>query len=347
MIDKLELVVPNNVDFAGKFSALYSDIRGSELDPFRPSREYTSVGDLRPFGISAIVHLWSKRGKMARHKLELIDCGSMSMREMEHEVAEVFDANPAKLEVRRLDAAADVENLTVPWFHDRVRVQFKQWAAKIGKEKFGGPTEVEFSEMGKREMQTLYYGKRPNCLRIYNKTAEYMHQYKYLVRKVSPDAEIPTFEQCFGVSPDSILTRIERQMHGAKLPVQLQTVSRVKANAADFDPFTKIKFIAGGRPEPNIDSYDLDTWAAGMYWRQQWELQGAHWVIAKWNRHRNASRYLRRFRDFLPEDPFEGQGEFDLGDKPAEQTAFPNFEKFDARSIYERYRESVHRQLAA
>lgn len=352
MIDKLEVVVPNKADFSPEFSHIFSETRGAPGDPFRRGQRYTVTADLRQFGIGAVVHLWSTQGKVARHKVELLETGKMSLREMEHEVTRIFDTDPAKLEVRRMDAAADVDNLPMDFFHQRVRVMYKQWAAKIGKDHLApgplrGPTEIEYSEMGKRELQTLYYGKRPNCLRIYNKTAEYRHQYKYFLRDVEPGPDLPTFEDLYGITESQVRTRVERQMHGDKLPLQLNTISRLRANVLEFDPFARMKFIQGGKPEPNPDSYDLETWAAGMFWRQQWEERGAQWVYSMMNRERNGARMLRRFKDFLPKDPNAEQTAMDLGDRPAEQQTFIGMENFDARKLTELYRASTERQLAA
>ena len=78
----------------------------------------------------------------------------------------------------RLDLAVDVEGIGVSWFAEHTRVRYKRWLAKLG--------VIDAVAMGNREIQTLYYGKRPNVIRIYNKLEEYRVQYQRILRRVPP-----------------------------------------------------------------------------------------------------------------------------------------------------------------
>lgn len=347
MIDKLEVIVPNGKPFAREFAAVYADAAADGAIPWRSSRHYTNVVDLRPFGFDSILHAGCKRGKDGNHKLELIDTGSKTYSEIVAEVEQVFDVNPLKLECKRVDLCADVQNVPVSWFHDRMRATYKQFSAKIGVQ--------EFSEMGRREMQTLYYGKRPNCFRIYNKTAEMLNQYKALcrtrkpgpsseqmeavtglhlvdadtvlpvARDVNPDADLPSFRELFGVDESAVLTRVERQIGGGRVPEQLNTIARLKANALEFNPFERLKFLSSGVVEPVPDDYPFETYCTGMFLRKMAHAQGMQWTRAFMNRDRNGAWRERKYASFLP----ISDGGISSG------------------KLFELYRETLSRQLAA
>ena len=286
------------VPFTREFAREYLKIRNDEtLNPFRPSRYYLLVGDLRPFGYEAILHLWSKRGRDATHKIELVDTGGRTLAGMLREIEDIFDVDATRAEVTRIDLAADVENISVSWFHDRVRAKWKRWHAQMG--------QIEISWMGKGEIQTLYYGKRPNVYRIYDKLAEYRHQHERLIRKISRDAEVPPIEEAFPIPPNvNFLTRVERQIAGGRVPLQLATISAIRRHAAEFKPFDRLELMGKGRAEPRQQDYDFDTYCAGMYLRQMQETRGMQWTRQFIARGSNgqAARTLRRFADFLPAD---------------------------------------------
>jgi hypothetical protein len=92
-------------------------------------------------------------------------------------------------------------------------VKFKQFGSELGE------VSLNYSEMGKRRIETLYAGNRPNCLRVYDKTAEQMTQYKKAVRgmaKASPDLRKSIF-QIFGAAvesdPRSLFDGVEKRPH--------------------------------------------------------------------------------------------------------------------------------------
>lgn len=337
MIDKLEVRVPAGTPFSRKFERVYSEIAHSEdfYKHFRPSQHYLQVGDLRPLGHSSILHFSNKHGKEGNSKLELLDCGKMGYSQMLDEIEGVFKVNPGALDVMRVDAAADVPNVPVAWFHGAARAKYKQFAQQVSKEKL----EIQSDTMGKREIQTLYFGKRPNCIRVYNKIAEFEHEYSGFLRKIQNSADngpclraIPTFEEIYQRQRTDVLTRVERQMAGGRIPHKLTIVATLKRHGAEYNPFDKIEFTnsAQMRPEPNPWNYKLKTYAAGMYFRQRIEAEGMHFFRAWVNRHsrRNADKIIKEFRDFLPE----------------EITSAPGITEVE---LFERYRDSFARQMAA
>jgi hypothetical protein len=65
MIDKLEFRIPAQAQFSSEFSRLYRGIRNEpKIDPFRPSKHYLSVADLRPLGHDVVLHLHCVRDKV-------------------------------------------------------------------------------------------------------------------------------------------------------------------------------------------------------------------------------------------------------------------------------------------
>ncbi len=326
MIDKVELRIPSSIRFSEEFGRVYKDIHADPKNPFRQSQHYLSVGDLRRFGYQSILHMGNVHDKVGNHKLELVETGGKFYGEMADEIRRLFAVEPGSLDLMRVDLAADVKDVPVDWFKRNVHVTFKRWIADIGT-----LDPIEFSEMGSNGVQTFYLGKRPNVIRVYNKVDERKMQYAKLKararRELGTVSEFPSFEQMYG-HPNTgfTLTRVERQIAGGRVPNQLSTFRMLK-KADQFDPFANIVFSGIGKAEPNPDDYDLSDYYMGMYLRQQIERDGIHRVRQFLNRHskRNANRILKKLADFLPD--------IDC--------------LIDQKQLFELYRQSVSRQLAA
>ena len=137
----------------------------------------------------------------------------------------------------------------------------------------------------------------------------------------------PTFEQFCGYAETGfVLTRVERQSGGGRVPKQLATLRSLR-RAAEFNPFQRPVFAGGGQVEPNPADYELMTYLAGLGLRSRVEEQGFHRTRQFINQRtkRNASRVLRHLAAFLPADS-------DLVTEEA---------------LLDRYQQSISRQLAA
>ena len=317
MIDKIDVRVPAQTPYSRGFGSLYGELRRSPDDPFRDSRHYGAVADLRPYGYEAILHAHCKHGRKGNHKLELLDTGSMTYPRMRTEIERLFAVHANTLPLMRIDLAADVRDVPVSWFMHHVRARYKRSVADIGK--------TEYSRMGKAEVETLYLGKRPNCFRIYNKIAESQQQYQRLKRRKA-DADLPSFESLYGYSESDVLTRVERQIGGGQVPSSIEKFGQL-VGIADFDPFERLEVVPNGIPEPDPRDYELNFYLRGMGLRTCIEREGIHrtksWLNKKSTR--NASRILKKHKDLIPHSEHE----------------------LDAGQIREIYRESVRRQLAA
>jgi hypothetical protein len=321
VIDKLDVRILADAPFHPEFSKLFQELRyDPEKDPFRPSRHYALVADLRPYDYDAILHMSFKWGKYGNHKLELIDTGMMPFSRLVNEVERIFQVDAMRLGIMRVDLAVDVKGVPVPWFQARVKANHKQCIANFG--------SAEFVEMGKSGIQTLYFGKRPNLYRIYDKTAELKQQYAKQLRKLPTGQERPRFEELYGIPEQGyVLTRVERQI-GGKIPDALATVAGLR-NLDNFRPFEKLRVLTGGEAEPNPDEHTFMEYCTGMYLRERAQREGMHPTLKFISQHskRNTKWVLDKFAEFLPEEH-------------AEQ--FINTAYLD-----ESFRRSVMRQLAA
>ena len=185
VIDKVEVRIPARTQFSDTFRHLYAEHSG-DVKVFRPSQHYVRAGDLRSLGHPAILHIHCIHEKHGNHKLELVDTGEMKFIDMQKEILRIFDIEPSHLDLMRIDLAADVPGVPVRWFARNARAKWKQWLAQLG--------EIEYAEMGRRKVQTLYFGKRPNCFRIYDKISELRHQYDQMLRKASPTFALRGFQ---------------------------------------------------------------------------------------------------------------------------------------------------------
>jgi hypothetical protein len=308
MVDKLDVRIPADAQLTPEFGKVYADTRG---DPkyWHSSPYYGSTADLRPFGHEMILHMGlhhQKQGEKGHsHKVELIDTGMSTYSEWLAEIERVFEIPIAyrksstsrlqpqgvqQLEVMRIDLAADVPDIPVDWFRTHMRVLWKRRRAEIG----------EYMILSQGEGETLYFGKRPNCFRVYNKIAERKEQHKRLTRRTSPDAEILTFEEACHTSPDAILTRVERQIAGGKVPANIRTLSQL-VNLPHFDPFVPVEIL----PRASLPSEQITTncilTLAGKEVQRLVNEHGLHRArqLIRYMDPANASRNLKRLELFF------------------------------------------------
>jgi hypothetical protein len=358
------------VGFRKEFAEIYREIRHNpEFGACRRSKYYRAVADLRPLGVDAILHLEQKR--YGSHKVELLDSGKKGMTQLESMLDQIVDHNPASLRIGRLDLATDVPDVALSWFREHVFIQYKQFLCSHGKLSDG-----EFSEMGKKIYQTLYFGKRPCCIRIYDKVAERLAEFELWKKRQTRDAKREWRDQISQMNPDQrpplllpelpsvtqwlsgelpdlsfaqaelpgmeeprqlrfpVVTRVENQL-GGRVPEQLRTIAEMKDRVADFNPFARLKVINGGSIPPGLFDrvassggyrFGVKEWMAAMFVHQNWNLIGGSEMRRMLNRDRNGNRYLGEMQEFIPVENVPG---------------------VTSNELYERYRESVSRQLAA
>lgn len=375
MIDKIEAMVERNSSFRGDVSELYRQVRSNpDFGGARRSKFYHAVADLRPLGFDVILHMEQKR--YGTHKVELLETGKKSLAELESTLENIVDADPSSFRIGRIDLAADVRDVPLGWFREHAYVEYKQFLCAHAK-----VVDFEYSEMGKKSYQTLYFGKRPCCVRIYDKVAERVAHYELWKKRETRMAkrtwletvahqepaerealllpEFPTVQEWLRVqlphmAPEPVrrdqpflvselapaeqltfpaVTRVENQM-GGRVPESLETIAAMKKNVRNFNPFLRLKTLTGSLIPPGL--YDVDAagryrfsvpdWHFGMQIREKWNVYGAQQMRNMLNRDRHGSEYLRKFWEFIPKDQEPG---------------------VTAPELFERYQQSVSRQLAA
>jgi hypothetical protein len=375
MIDKIEAMIERDTYFRKDVSELYRQVRSNpDFGGARRSKFYHAVADLRPLGFDAVLHMEQKR--YGTHKVELLETGKKSMAELESTLGAIVDADPLSFRIGRIDLAADVRDVPLSWFREHAYVEYKQFLCAHAK-----AVDFEYSEMGKKVYQTLYFGKRPSCVRIYDKVAERVAHYELWkkretrsVKRVWLDTvahqdpgdrealllpEFPSVQEWLRVqlphlapaparrdqpylvsevAPAEqlsfpVVTRVENQF-GGRVPESLETMAAMKKNVCDFNPFLRVRTVTGKLVPPGL--YDVDAegcyrfgvleWFAGMAIREKWEVYGAQQMRNMLNRDRHGSQYLKKFWEFIP-----------LDDEPG----------ITSPELFERYRQSVSRQLAA
>jgi len=258
MIDKLDLRVPRNAPFTPSFQRLYRTLQEMERRPIRAAKLYEYAGDLREYGHNLRLNLYCRMDKVGNHKLELIDVGMMTRTDIMREVVRVFEVDPFELEIQRIDFAVDIPGVPLNWFREAVQVSRKRFRSAITGDR-------QYCEMGNRGIQTLYFGKRPNLFRIYDKRAEYLHQFQNAVRKLPKDTEPRTFENVMGFTyPEWQLTRVERQL-GGRIPDALRTFGNVCDERFAFDPFAPLRVLNQPMPSERDPGDTFETFCTGCY----------------------------------------------------------------------------------
>ncbi len=322
MIDKIELRLPSKVYFQRNIRTLLRNVSyASSESSMRPSRDYAGVGDLRPFGIDALLHYRCKRGSHGNHKLELLETGSKPYSALCAQIEAVIDHPIDLLGMMRVDLCADLAGVPVSWFQSRLRVKYKRISRTIG------PLTVD--TVGNVGIETISAGKRPNMVRVYDKVAESMMQFRKMERKASKDADPLDFEREFGFGPDAVLTRVERQFGGCRIPKGIATFGDL-SNAVDFNPFD-VLVITGERSSrlPSVEECESVTdYLAGLQLHQKVTTEGLQptrrWLNVKSGG--NGARLLKRLERFLPGS---------------------NADSMTAQRIFETYQESIRRQLGS
>lgn len=368
MIDKVEVMVSHDAHFGTKFRPVFAELRRNpQFGPFKPSKHFRAVADLRELlGVDAIAHLEQKQ--YGTHKFELIDTGKKSMNQMCSILEEMVECDPLSHRVSRIDLAVDVIGTSLSWFRDHMRVQFKQWLCAYGKQAI----EVEFSEMGKKRYLTLYFGKRPSCIRVYDKVEERRAEYECWKKRETREAkratlheaarlgqavpplipEFPSFEEWLAVDlayslstqgelpgmeqprqlSFPVITRVENQL-GGKVPVELKTLSAVIRNVRDYNPFARVQLAAADRGMPGLYDRNED----GSYRYSVMQCLAGMW-IREHSELSAADRWAMLNRDRNGKRLLDSLADFIPANEQPGLTS---------EQLFEQHRESVSRQLAA
>ncbi|ABF42962.1 hypothetical protein Acid345_3962 [Candidatus Koribacter versatilis Ellin345] len=248
MLDKVEIRVKGYVPFQPELNHWIRQIPYAGFEgAVRRSRHYSGTIDARQsLEIDAIVHVHFRWNQESDHKVEILESGRKTISEIREIVSTLFEVDPDECGLMRIDFAADMPGLPIHHAQSSLRVKFKRSSDERG--------ERDYEEVGGKLLEYFRYGKSPNCIRVYDKERECQTRYPEFLKRASRDAEPPTFEDCFGFKEHAILTRIERQVGGGRLPKELRIFADLQ-NAAEFDPFASIEVVPNVFPIPDVKTY--------------------------------------------------------------------------------------------
>jgi hypothetical protein len=380
MVDKLECVLELGASFTKEAAAIRDEVRSSResVIPFQKSRDYCAVVDLRKvMDVDALLHIQSRYGKH-NDKLELLHTGEKKWDAICETISRVYAADPLELPTRRVDLACDMEDVTMARIVRTARVNFKRIERQFGKIEVqdGDGKAIDFQQISKVRAETLQLGVRPNLVRFYDKVAEVKSRYESMKRehyneaaelvaaqvmtigevpltdkglnrgfrkRLKPAASrmypFPSFLEWAGMLEWQVLTRVERQF-GSDLPLTISTVKGLRENALSFNPFDNLQFAAEGA-SMEVSSWDYTPveWLAGsMMWQL---LESGEWSYQQLCKFLQGGRHGRRGgnlkRALEKFEPFIRRGS--VGDEKGVEIS--------SADLFERYRESMTRQLAA
>ena len=326
MIDKADFRIPEFAQPGPVLAEVFAHLKkGYPVPPFRHSHLYQYSADLREhFGVDAIVHLYCRRGR-PNHKVEIVDAGEKTLEEIAAIVASLFLDDPWTLATMRADLAADIPGVPVPWFQHHAVVNRKQFASQIKK---SDERELQFVGMGTAVAQTIYAGKRPDFLRIYDKNAELKRQLRrletecdrfnrrmegmelsdeqrYYGRRIAPTIEEFCRAHGYQYREGDVLTRVERQIGGNRVPPELATMNDLRFAHELENPFKGLK-IVGTEPILNTNSVPegvpmrdfLAALGLTFLTQQLGSVQQAHSFVRK-NSNGNGKRILDSLEECL------------------------------------------------
>ncbi|MGE0406790.1 MAG: hypothetical protein AB7O65_10845 [Candidatus Korobacteraceae bacterium] len=188
--------------------------------------------------------------------------------------------------------------------------------------------------MGTAQSQTLYAGRKPNCVRIYDKIAELRMQWNRLRRererfnaglqRMELNKEqrrygflhVPSFDeflrwQGIVTSPDSTITRVERQIGGDRIPEEIDTFEKLYS-LADFDPFDRMQIISSNETmiSPALEHWRGSTrdWLAGRGLQalidECGNVQHAFGLVTRYG-NGNGKRILESLQAFWPKSEIQ------------------------------------------
>ena len=247
-MDWLEVRIPPFVPFRAMVTELAAERRARPDQHQLSSAQYRSMIDLRPHGLRAVLHLDKRYGE-GSHKVQMIATGQFSMREHIAHLASIVDADPLTLQPMRTDLTVDLPGVTVG---SGIGSRGGCGKAIFCMAAISKPERAEADvcmTLGRVQVQTFYCGKRPNCIRVYDKKAERRDEWARAVRgwhppeprfsewckrmagddpdsvrahfliahdawerKVAAKGPKPTFRQFCGMDESDVLTRFERQI---------------------------------------------------------------------------------------------------------------------------------------
>jgi hypothetical protein len=184
--------------------------------------------------------------------------------QVERTVTEIF-GDTEEIKNTRLDLNAEAVDVSVHYFRDSLRVPLKRASAAISKSAEGGEL------WARKDVETIYIGKSPARLRVYDKIQEMKFQGKET-----------------GFMP-KILTRLEWELRGVRCPIE--KFSDIPKLLQDCRPFAAIQL----QEVPAYYDYKIDPIPSmrRRLYHALVEDMGLHDTVRIMNHERHFSRDFR------------------------------------------------------
>jgi hypothetical protein len=231
MIDKLDLMTDPGIAIRNAISDRITWVRA------RSESIYAETAYVPINGVDVRLYrdgLRSRNKTVPDNKIEIHKVHRLSARQIVNVIEGIFEIDALELRLSRVDFTADVRGYSVDWFRVNCSVKYAQLFNLVGFK--SGST------------QTLYYGKRPNSICVYDKELE---QAKTGIHTSGSATMDPGSDIWSADGESKILTRVERRAAGSKLARHFTTLGDLLNGAHLFDPFTSVELKPmGSVPTP-------------------------------------------------------------------------------------------------
>ncbi len=113
------------------------------------------------------------------------------------------------------------------------------------------------------KVETLSYGRHPNCFRIYDKISELHHQYSRILCNASDAAEVPTFEEKYNYPAAGFFSfALSGNLRASGFMSSLNALIRC-GNHVNTS-FDWLELNVGGALAPDINDYEPMEYATGL-----------------------------------------------------------------------------------
>lgn len=291
LIDKCDLEAPFKMPFATDFRRHFNNPENDELFKKKAGGLYLVKADLRGAGIPAMLSIGHKHHEKLGPKLEIIGAGEMHYSDWVAIFQQVFGGDASEAAILRLDLTADIHGVKVDELGRMMWCRHKHTnQQEYGEWQHKSTTHNRFAA------QTLYYGRKPRQIRIYDKT---LHRAQVLLRalhRYEKKNRLPlsTFEQAFGYAVTEIITRVERQM-GARETSERWGISHFGQihELVNRDPFENLRFAEKGMT--GLEGVEGSRLGMVLMLRERIERDGLDCVRAWWRSLYSDARSYRKF----------------------------------------------------
>jgi hypothetical protein len=311
MIDKYDSEVPFKVPFQPAFKRHWDNPQNDALFKKRSGGLYLVQADLRGVNIPIMLNIGHKHHAKLGPKVEIIGAGDMTYSEWAAAREQVFQGEPYDDAILRVDLTADC-GVPVGAFERAIWCKHKL----INQHEYG-EWDHKTTDINRLAAQTIYYGRKPHQIRIYDKT---LHRAQVLLPKLHRQEKrdgvaLSTFFEAYGYESNKVVTRVERQM-GARETAKawgIATFGDIQ-KLAKCDPFQKLQFGDDARGGATLDELDGHRRSHILLLRRIVENEGVD-AVKVWLRQqfKVADSYRRFWREnehlIIDVSPFITRGE--------------------------------------